>query len=124
MTNKVMIVDDDPSILITVRTLLEKEGYEVYAVNSGKDCIEEVKRGFKGVILMDVMMPYMDGLDTIREIVKGGYIKGNIIAVVTAKNVPDVKTDDLEEYVVDDIAKPFETNELVSSVKKYFTQLQ
>lgn len=119
-----MIVDDDPSILITVRTLLEKEGYEVYAVNSGKDCIEEVKRGFKGVILMDIMMPHMDGLDTIREIVKGGYTKGNVIAVITAKNVPDIKTDGLEEYVVDYIVKPFETDELVSSVKKYFTRLQ
>jgi len=120
----VMIVDDDPSILIAVRTLLENAGFEVYAAGSGNDCIEEMKNGFQGVILMDIMMPYMDGWDTIREIVKQGFIDGNVIAIITAKDLPDIKMTDLKDYVIDYIAKPFNPDELVSNVNKYFTHLQ
>ena len=123
MTKKVMIVDDDPYILIAVRKVLESVGFEVFAVNSGVDCIEEMKNGFKGVILVDVMMPFMDGWDTIEQIVKGGFIKDNIVAIITAKNIPDIKRQDMEQYVVDYISKPFKPDELISSVKEYFTHL-
>ena len=123
MTKKVMIVDDDPAILIAVRMVLESGGFEVFAVNSGKDCIEEMKNGFKGVILMDIMMPFMDGWDTIEQIVKGGFIKGSIVVILTAKNIPEIKRQDMEKYVVDYISKPFKPDELVSSVEEYFTHL-
>jgi len=123
MTKKVMIVDDDPYILIAVRRVLESVGFEVFAVNSGMDCIEEMKNGFKGVILMDIMMPFMDGWDTIEQIVEGGFIKDNIVAIITAKNIHEIKRQDMEQYVVDYISKPFKPDELVSSVKEYFTHL-
>ena len=42
-----MVVDDDPDILITIRRIFEKEGYEVFTVDSGIDCIKELERGFK-----------------------------------------------------------------------------
>jgi len=121
---KVMIVDDDPSILIVIRELLEPEGFEVFTVNCGKDCIEEIKKGFRGVILMDIMMPVMDGWDTIKEIVDRGYAAGNIIAILTAKDVPDQKMEGLKEYVIDYMTKPFDPKELVANVKEYFAYLK
>ena len=72
MDKQIMVVDDDPDVLITIRQIFENEGYEVFTVDSGLDCIKELERGFRGIILMDIMMPFMDGLDTIIEIMKMG----------------------------------------------------
>lgn len=117
MEKKLMIVDDDPDILITLRSIFEREGFEVFTVDSGMDCIKELERGFKGVILMDIMMPFMDGWDTIREIIKKGFTEDVVISILTAKGTPDhEKMRGLESYVYDYIAKPFNVRELVSNV--------
>ena len=117
MEKKLMIVDDDPDILITLRSIFEREGFEVYTVDSGMDCIKELERGFKGVILMDIMMPFMDGWDTIKEIIKKGFIEDVVIAILTARGTPDhEKMKGLESYVYDYIAKPFNVSELISNV--------
>ncbi|MEF8880102.1 MAG: response regulator transcription factor [Candidatus Thermoplasmatota archaeon] len=122
MKKRVMIVDDDPSILITIREIFEPEGFEVYAVSSGEDCLEELKKGFKGVILMDIMMPHMDGWETIKEIVKNGYHDDVVISMLTAKNLPDEEIDELKDYIQDYFTKPFEGKKLVSAVDSYFTK--
>jgi DNA-binding response OmpR family regulator len=118
MDKKLMVVDDDPDILITIRSIFEREGYEVYTVDSGRDCIKELERGFTGIILMDIMMPFMDGWDTIREIVQRGYSKNVVISIVTAKGTRDhEKMKGLETYVRDYIAKPFDVRVLINNVK-------
>ena len=121
MEHKIMIVDDDPYILIAIRELFEPENCEVYTVSKGQDCIEELKRGFRGVILMDIMMPHMDGWDTVKAIVDQGLFEGNVISMFTAKDMPDKKMDALKDYVVDYLTKPFDPEELVDTIKKYFT---
>ena len=75
MDKKVMIVDDEPDLLASFKIVLEKNNYDVVTVTNGIDCLNELKKGFKGVILMDLMMPKMDGWETINQIVKKGYIK-------------------------------------------------
>ena len=117
MKNKLMIVDDDPDILITVRYLFEGKGFEVYTVDNGRDCIKELERGFKGIILMDIMMPFMDGWETIQEIVKKGFTQDVIILIISAKAMPnDAKSRGLESYVQGYIPKPFDAENLVSTV--------
>jgi len=118
MDKKLMVVDDDPDILITIRSIFEREGFEVYTVDSGMDCIKELERGFTGIILMDIMMPFMDGWDTIREIVQRGYSKNVVISIVTAKGTRDhEKMKGLETYIRDYIAKPFDVKVLINNVK-------
>ena len=118
MKKKLMVVDDDPDILITIRKIFENAGYEVLTVDSGSDCIDELKRGFKGVILMDIMMPFMDGWDTIREIIKRGFADDVAISIITAKGTPDhEKMKGLEAHVHDYIAKPFDIRDLIANVK-------
>ena len=124
MSRKVMVVDDDPSILVAIREVLELAGFDVTTVDSGIACLEELKKGFKGVILMDAMMPGMDGWDTIREMVDNKLLEGNIIAMLTAKDVPDKKLDEIKEYVIDYLTKPFEPNELVDIVGEYFEYIE
>ena len=117
MKKKLMVVDDDPDILTIIRGIFEREGYEVFTVDSGMDCIKELERGFKGIILMDIMMPFMDGWDTIKEIIKRGLTEDIMISIVTAKGTPDhEKMKGLESYVYDYISKPFDVEELVSNV--------
>jgi DNA-binding response OmpR family regulator len=119
MKNKLMIVDDDPDILITMRYIFENKDYEVYTVDNGRDCLKELERGFTGIILMDIMMPFMDGWDTIREIVIKGLTQNVTILILSAKGTPnDAKIKGLEPYIQGYIPKPFEKNHLVSTVTK------
>ena len=117
MEKRIMVVDDDPDILITIRKIFESEGYEVFTVDSGKDCLNELERGFKGIILMDIMMPFMDGWDTIEEISKKGYAKDVKISILTARGTPDrEKMRGLESYIHDYITKPFDIKKLIYDV--------
>ena len=125
MKKKVMVVDDDPTILYSVRKIFEPRGFEVVTASNGNECLDELEKGFNGVVLMDIMMPKMDGWDTIRAIVDRGYIERNgiIISMLTAKDVPDQKMEGLQEYVAAYITKPFYPDELVATVEEYFTYL-
>jgi DNA-binding response OmpR family regulator len=118
MKKKIMVVDDDPDILIVIRKIFEKQGFEVLTVDSGMDCIKELERGFKGVVLMDIMMPFMDGWDTIEEITKRGYETNVVISILTAKGTPDYeKMKGLESYIHEYITKPFDVEQLILHVK-------
>ena len=118
MKKRIMVVDDDPDILIVIRKIFEKEGFEVLTVDSGMDCIKELERGFRGVILMDIMMPFMDGWDTIEEITKRGYETNVVISILTAKGTPDhEKMRGLESHIYDYITKPFDVEQLILHVK-------
>ncbi|KYK23879.1 hypothetical protein AYK24_07000 [Thermoplasmatales archaeon SG8-52-4] len=119
MNNKLMVVDDDPDILISIRSIFENEGFEVFTVDSGRDCITELKKGFKGIILLDIMMPFMDGYDTIQEIMKNGLGKDVIISILTAKGSPDYeKIGKLKSHIYDYITKPFDISSLIIKVKQ------
>ncbi len=121
---KVMIVDDDALIRLTVREVLKDAGIGVVEADGAGQCIEHLRQGFRGVVLMDIMMPEMDGWDTIREIIEGGLYKGIIIVMLTAMDVPGSKMEGLQEYVTDYKTKPFTQDELVSDVRNYFIYLE
>ncbi len=120
---RVMIVDDDRHILEVIRELFEPEGVDVVTAGSGDECIQELKKGFRGVILMDIMMPRRDGWETIREMIDLDLVEGNVIAMLTAKDVPDTELDYLKEHVIDYITKPFDPDELVAVVMDYLQYL-
>lgn len=120
---RIMVVDDDVFILEVMKELFEPEGIGVVAAESGDACIAELEKGFRGVILMDIMMPRKDGWDTIAEMIDRGLMDGNIVAMLTAKDVPDAELEHLKEHVVDYITKPFEADEIVAVVKGYLDYL-
>ena len=124
MDAKVMIVDDDEMILEAVELFFKSEGIRILTAASGQKCLDFLAEGFRGVILMDVMMPDMDGWDTIRKIVENDLYVGNIIVMLTALGTPDNKMDGLQEYVTDYVTKPFNTTNLLSSLQYYLAILQ
>ena len=125
MEKRVMIVDDEQDILISLKTVLEHQNYEVITVNNGFECLEKIEQGFKGVILMDLMMPKMDGWDTIHEIVDRGLMKNVAINIITGKGTKNYqKLGILGSYIYDYLPKPVDINELIRCIEKcyrYFT---
>jgi len=110
MANKkrVMIVDDDPDILYSLRLVLEKEGYKVYSYEDGHECIKDLKRGIKPtLIILDVMMPVMSGWEIHRRL--GAHPQWQKIPVVflTAR-VNETAQEMYERYGVTYIKKPFD----------------
>lgn len=117
MDKKIMIVDDDSDILVTLRTLFERQQFEVLTVDSGSDCIKELEQGFKGIVLIDLMMPFMDGWDTIKEIIKRGLNKDILVSIITAKGCSSSeKMKGLESYIYDYIPKPFDLEKLIVEI--------
>ena len=123
-TKKVMIVDDCIDIRITVKVLFEARGFEVQEAETGIECLEALKQGFSGVIVMDIMMPEMDGWETVRQIATQGYDSEVMIFMLTALDSPDAKKQGLDEYVTQCLTKPFEPEDLVSTVEKHLGYLQ
>ncbi len=119
----VMVVDDDPRILITIRILLEAEGFPVITARSGQECLDALDNGFAGLVLMDIMMPVLDGWDTVRACQERGHLSRVMIVMLTARDVPDPKMEGLQELVFDYITKPFQPDELVAQVRKYVEYL-
>jgi DNA-binding response OmpR family regulator len=119
MEKRVMIVDDEPDILTSLKAVLERHEYDVVTVENGVECLKEIDKGFKGIILMDLMMPGMDGWDTINEIAKRGLLNDVAISIITGKGTKDFqKMSVLGSYIFDYLAKPIDIDKLISSVDK------
>ncbi len=124
MDKQVMIVDDDPSVRATIEIVLNTKGYSICTIESGKRCLDKLREGFRGLILMDIMMPEMDGWDTIAAIEDKGLHGGNVICMLTAVHDPGPKLERLTEYVMDYVRKPFTSEELLETVAEYIEFVQ
>jgi len=119
MKSKIMVVDDEPDVVDSLKTILEKEKYDVITASNGAECLEKIENGFQGIILLDLMMPVMDGWDTIREIIKKDSAKDVAIEIISALGSKDNKRmGNLEPYIYDYLSKPVDIKELINSVRK------
>lgn len=112
--NTVLIVDDDYNICDLVRMYLEKEGFTAEIATDGRVAIEKFKYLSPQLIILDLMLPGIDGLEVCREIRKSS---GVPIIMLTAKDDTFDKVLGLEMGADDYIAKPFEPRELIARVK-------
>jgi CheY-like chemotaxis protein len=122
-TFSVLLVDDEPAIHRTVTRLLKAAGFTVLAVPSGQECLRLLREGFHGLILMDIMMPDLDGWDTIRAIKDAGLLPGNLICMLTALVEPGSGKDDLAPLVFDYLPKPFDRQQLLNIVEMALNHL-
>ena len=111
---KILIVDDDTNIAELISLYLQKEGYDTYEVYSGKQAVEAYGQYRPDLVLLDVMLPEMDGYDVCKEIRKTS--KTPIIMLTAKCDVFD-KVLGLELGADDYIAKPFDPKELIARVK-------
>ncbi len=114
LDTKILIIDDDPTICELLKDYLEKEGYEVKAVNDGVDGINFFKIYEPDLVLLDIMLPKKDGYQVCREIRE---VSGKPIIMITAKGDVIDKVIGLELGADDYLVKPFDMKELSSRIK-------
>ena len=116
LTNNIMIVDDDLELLVILQDILENYNYNVVTAVNGKECIKELEKGFEGIIILDVMMPVMDGLETIKKMIYEGFIESNKIILLTAKKIQGKELEDIYCHINKYVHKPFDIDELLKAV--------
>ena len=121
MKTKILLVDDDPNIRQLVNLYLEKEGFEVAMSDRGDDALKQFKAVPPNLMLLDVMLPVMDGWQVLREARKVSNIP---IIMLTAKDETFDKVLGLELGADDYIAKPFDMKELVARIKAVLRRFQ
>jgi len=119
MKKKIMVVDDEETLVELVKAVLEQEGLEVISADSGKECLKKLDKAKPDLILMDMMMPAMSGRETVEKIRKNSKTKDLKIAFLTVVRFSDIGKDALKNLnVLDYITKPFDNDDLVERVKK------
>ena len=113
-SEKILIVDDDVNICELLRLYLEKEGFQTVIVNDGESAITVFKEEQPDIVLLDIMLPLLDGWQVCREIRK---FSDKPIIMITAKGETFDKVLGLELGADDYISKPFETKEVVARIK-------
>lgn len=112
--NKVLIVDDDTNIVELIRLYLEKENFEVVVAYNGQAAVEAFKEEAPSLVILDLMLPIMDGWQVCREIRR---ISNIPIIMLTAKGETFDKVLGLELGADDYVVKPFDTKEIIARVK-------
>ena len=114
---KILVVDDDANICELLRLYLTKEGYQVTVANDGEEGLEKFNAVKPDMVLLDVMMPRMDGLEVCRRIRKAG---NTPVMMLTAKGEIEDRIIGLELGADDYLIKPFSPRELVARVRALF----
>lgn len=117
MKKTILIVDDELPFVETVKASLEFEGYEIVAVHDGQTGLEKAREIKPDLILLDVMMPKMNGYQVCRELKQSDETKGVPIIVLTAKAQESDKYWGKEVGADEYITKPFEMDELLEKIK-------
>ena len=110
----ILLVDDDPNITQLVRLYLEKEGYDVQTADRGDTALEMFRKNPPHLMLLDIMLPGMDGWEVCREVRRTSNIP---IIMLTAKGETFDKVLGLELGADDYITKPFEPKEMIARIK-------
>ena len=114
---KILLVDDEPDIIEFLGYNLTKEGYSVTTATSGKEAIEKAKKINPDLIILDVMMPEMDGIETCHEIRSNEELKDTLIAFLSARGEDYSQVAGFDAGADDYITKPIKPRLLVSRVK-------
>ncbi len=113
----ILLVDDEPDILEFIGYNLRKEGFRVYTANNGKQAITMAEEIHPHLILLDVMMPEMDGIETCEELRKHNTLSNTLIAFLTARGEDYSQIAGFDAGGDDYITKPIKPKVLISRVK-------
>ena len=111
---RILVVDDEPRMIGFIRMNLELEGYQVIEAHNGLEALEAIRTQLPDLVLLDVMMPQLDGFETLRMLREFSSIP---VIMLTAKGEEDDKVYGLELGADDYVTKPFGSRELSSRVR-------
>ena len=122
---RVVYIEDEQEMIDLVKLILHRRGFEILGANGGREGLDLVRRELPDLVLLDLMMPDMDGWDVYQQMKADESTQGIPVIVVTAKAQSIDKVLGLHIAKVDDyISKPFSPQELVDSVEKVLKRHQ
>jgi DNA-binding response OmpR family regulator len=114
---KILVVDDDPNIMRTIRDRLEKNGYDVITASNGRDGLEMALDEKPDVVLLDIIMPIMDGHEMLEALRRQPFGEEPSVIMFTArsqaKDISRANASGIDDYVV----KPFDLGELLERIE-------
>ena len=116
---KILIVDDEKLILISTRIVLESVGYNVLTAASGEEAIRSAREQIPGLILLDIMMPGIDGWETLSRLKEDPATKEIPVIIFTAREHSRGRQLAREMGAADYFQKPFEPDELIEIVQEH-----
>ena len=120
---KILIVDDDPDIIEILRYNLSLAGYEVKAASNGKEAIKKAKIFIPEIILLDVMMPEMDGIEACRLIREISSLNNSRIIFLSARNEDYTQLSAFDAGADDYISKPVKPKILLKKISSIFKRI-
>jgi len=121
MTDKqpvVLVADDEEDIKVVLRMFLEAVGYEVVTAFDGLDALEQIKSTKPDVVLMDIMMPVIDGIEVVRQMKATPGIRDIPVVMLTAAAQSDMVERAIQAGAADYIVKPFEPETVQKAIEK------
>ncbi|MFC1501340.1 response regulator transcription factor [Elusimicrobiota bacterium] len=119
---RILVIDDDPEILVLLKTYLETEGYEVIQSDNGAEGLEKAHSEMPDLIILDLVLPDIDGLKICRRLKSDNKYKNIPILVLSALDDQKHKMEGFESDADDYETKPFEKDGLIKRVKKLLTK--
>ena len=116
---EILVVDDASDLLLTVEGILQKEGYSVTCKESGKEGLNAAKSGNFDLILLDIVMPEMDGFEVCRELKNDPKTKDIPVIFLTIKGEANYIKDGFELGAADYLIKPFDKYEILARVRPH-----
>ena len=115
---KILIVDDEPNIVMTLEYTFKKSNYEVFIARDGQEALDILKTNFPDVIILDIMMPMVDGFATLEQIRKDANLQHTKVMFLSAKN----KESDIEKGIALGadayMTKPFSIKKVVEKMEE------
>ena len=119
---KILVVDDEVDLVKTIQFSLEVEGYTVLVSNDGEDALSQARKESPDLILLDIMLPKLDGYKVCRLLKFDERYKHIPILMMTAKTQEKDKVLGMETGADEYITKPFDMDELMEKIKEYLKQ--
>jgi DNA-binding response OmpR family regulator len=121
---RIVVIEDDPEMIELVKLILAKDGFKVTGAGNGREGLEVIQDVAPQVVLLDLMMPDMDGWEVYQSMKANDAMKNIPVIIITAKAQSIDKVLGLHIAKVDDyITKPFSPTELLNSVRKVMTNI-
>ncbi|HKK13953.1 MAG TPA: response regulator [Gammaproteobacteria bacterium] len=118
---RILIVDDSPTEIHVLKNLLDKNGFETLSAQSGEEGIEKAKQDQPDLILMDVVMPGMNGFQATRQLTRNADTASIPVIIVTTKDQETDRVWGMRQGARDYITKPVSEGDLVGKVKAALT---
>jgi CheY-like chemotaxis protein len=118
---KVLIVDDDPVTLRLLEGFLQRAGFQMLLAKEGRAAVALAQNELPQVIVMDVMMPQVGGLDALRQIKRGETTKDIPVIIIAASDHPLVQKESQQSGAAAFLTKPFSPAKLLAEVKRILT---